>query len=574
MVGYFSPKRAIARIGARATMEQITALTGGNAGYQGGKLNRLTRGRFGSNINENAVPREQIERLRWKSWELFRNNPHARKIVRSLEAKVIGRGLRPQSQATRADGTPHVEFRRRAQEIWRRVQPQLDSRGLPGRGGQSGAELQRLALRTVILGGEVLFRFRPVAPAKARRKGLVLPLQLQMIHPARLVERWLYGQSGTAAGAAPNNTIFRGIEVTPDGERAAYWLYDRHPSEPLQTVTDMEPKRIDAAEIGHLYVAEDVDQLRGVPWFAPAILNMDYTGDYQFNELQASAQAACVVLGIRRPRGAGSFGAQVPEEWELTDNDGNPITAMQPGMVVDLGQDGEITGFNPARPNTNAEAWINAMIRSTATALPGVKGSTLTGDYRNSSFSSERAADNDQWPELEGVQDWVALGFCQPLYVEIMRTAALAGMFDDVIRPAEFLNREQELLAATWQGPVARSINPADDAKAASLRVQGAQSSPQREAAMLGADWRELLREQKEFTDYVAELGLPEELANNVLGLDFTDELKDETPADATNKDGSATEGTEDGEDEGDGEGDGETGSGNKKGTEKVGTGA
>ena len=39
---------------------------------------------------------------------------------------------------------------------------------------------------------------------------------------------------------------------------------------------------------------------------------------------------------------------------------------------------------------TNAEAWIQHMLRSTAAGTPGTKSSTVTGDFRRSSFSSER----------------------------------------------------------------------------------------------------------------------------------------------------------------------------------------
>ena len=502
VVGYFSPRAGIERLAARATFDQVMNLTG-QGGYDAGKNNRLNRGRFGANIDENAVPREQIARMRWESWELFRNNAHARKIVRSLEAKVVGRGLHPQSQATHEDGTANVEFRERCQQIWNRAGMYLDARGLPGKGGQSNADLQKLALRAVILGGEMLYKFVPISLAEMRRKGLPIPLQLRMIHPARLVDLWLYKVN---EGAAKNNVIYRGIELTPDGDRAAYWLYNRHPSEPMLKPTDLEPERCPADEIGHLYVAEDIDQLRGVPWFAPAIMQMRDTGDYQYNELKASALAACVVMGYRRSTGQTNFGLQTQDEpdWDLCDSDGNKITAMQPGMILDLGQNGAIDGFNPARPNTNAEAWINHLIRSTATGVAGVKASTLTGDYRNSSFSSEKSADNDVWPELEGLQDWMATGYCQPIYVQVMRAAQLAGQFDDVISNGEFLARSHELLAANWQGPVARHLNPKDDAEAAEMRTHSGNSSPQQEMAKQGLDWRAQIRAVRE---YLGEFG-------------------------------------------------------------------
>lgn len=528
IVGYISPERGLRRVYARATLEQVNVLAGGNSGYEAGKLNRFNRGKVGTTLTENGIPRQQIHRMRTQSWELFRNNPHARKIVRSLESKVVGRGLHPQSQATNADGTANNDFRQRCKEIWDRCSYCMDSRGMPGYGGQTMAEQQKTALRGAILSGETLYRFKPLSKSQAAQRELYVPLQIQLIHANRLADNESYSYVGIKSG----NEVQRGIELNPDGTRAAYWIYDRTPGDAFEYLGNLQPKRVPVEEIGHLYVAEDIDQLRGVPWFAAALMQMRDTGDYQFNELKASALAACVVMGYRRSTGQANFGVQQPDNWDLADADGNKITAVQPGMFLDLGQNGELQIINPARPNTSAEAWIQHMIRSTATGVPGVKSSTLTGDYRNSSFSSERSADNDAWPELEGVQDWIAMGFCQPIYVQVMRAAQFAGMFDDVISNGEFLERQHDLLCAAWQGPVALSINPKDDADAAGLRVSKMQSSVQRECSKQGTDWRANMRDMSEFLEYAEELDLPEALVNSVMGVEETERITDAVTGD------------------------------------------
>lgn len=508
LIGVLAPRYALQRMAARNLSWSLdTWGANGPHGYDGGKKNRLTKGWMGANLNENAIPRGQIDQLRWNSWELYRNNPHARKICRTLEAKVIGRGLRPASQAVRRDGTAHVEFREAVHRLWTDIADELDVRGLPGRGGQCLQDLQKTALRAVILGGEVFYAGRRRSLAEASELGLTIPFQLQLIHPQRLAN---------ITGTHDGREVYQGIELNTDGSRAAYWLLDRHPAEPFGD--KHEATRVPASRIGHLFVSDDVDQLRGVPWFAAALLQMRDTSDYQYNELKASALAACIVLGYRRSSGQTQFGINPPDSWDLTDADGNKITHIQPGMLLDLGMSGEIEGFNPARPSTSAEAWINHMIRSTATAVPGVKGSTLTGDYRNSSFSSERSADNDVWPEIEGIQDWFAWNFMQPVYQEIIRTAFLAGYFDGIVTDAEFADNEKSFLAATWQGPVALSINPVDDANAAALRIKNGTSSPQIECAKLGRDWRAILRDVDEFTQHAAASGLPDGYLNGVFG--------------------------------------------------------
>lgn len=538
LIGVFSPTWAAKRILARATMAQINSFTGGKSGYEAGRLNRLTAGRNGGPQNENGIASDQLDRLRWSSWNLYRNNPHARKIVRTIQAKVIGRGIVPRSGATNDDGTPHTEFRTRAQQLWSEMGTRIDFSGLPGRGGQSMAGLQKLALKSVILTGETLFKMRTPYPEDVKVRGLPVQKLLQLIDASRLTD-----QSGIPV--ADGNVMYRGIELDSTLRRAFYHIADNPPSE-FESRSTTNARRIPASDMGHLFIAEDVDQLRGVPWFAPCLLQARDTGDYQYNEMKASAIASCVVLGYRKASGAKHFGLANPDAaqpaGDLVDGDGNPITAMQPGMMINLGRDGELVGFNPARPATSAEAWINHMVRTMAVGMSGVKASTLTGDYRNASFSSERSADNDVWPELEDLQDWFSDSFCQPIYEAIITAGVKSGYFDGVVTAGQFVARKNEFLAAEWQGPVARSINPVDDANAASLRIKAGISSPQLECAQLGRNWQEITKQVAEFYAFCKTQKLPEEVANNVMSVDKSDVTSDPA-ATNSNQSGGANDG-------------------------------
>lgn len=515
-IGFISPQWGLQRMIARATMTQVQSVAGTTGGYSAAKLNRFNKARQSASMNENAQPRSDIKRLRALSWDLYRNNSQAKKICRTLESKVIGRGLRPQSQATKPDGSPDVAFRTAAHKLWRACHETLDYRGRPGQGGQDFTELSKTALRAVILGGDVLYRFRT-----GEQKKRLPALKLQLVHADRLSDQ-------PSQDTARDAVVFNGIELNKDDQRVAYHVWRYHPSDPLSNSGMQEVVRIPAAEMGHLYVAEDVDQLCGTPWFSAALSKMLDTNDYEFTELTAAKVAACVVMGYRRSSGqtAAGLGLSQPENWDLTDADGNKLSAVQPGMLLDLGRNGEIQMVNPMRPNANVGEFVGHMLRSQATAVPGVKGSTLTGDFRNSSFSSERSADNDIWPEIESLQDWFSGSFCQPIYERLVSAAVASGYFDDVdgFDKAEFVARKDEYLRCGWQGPVARSINPSHDAEASRLRVQNGQSSPQREAALLGRNWQELVMETREYLEFAEEQGLPDSVIAQALGIDQQDD--------------------------------------------------
>lgn len=522
-ISFFSPRWAAERAAYRFQLSKLTndasgvhremekVFGGRNAGgYEAGKRNRV-RGRTIGSPHENDQPRDQINLLRYRAWNLYRNNPQARKTCRTLGAKVIGRGLSPQPQSTRVDGTPFVEFRRRARQVWARWVKEADFRGKPGNGGQHFTSLAKTALRQTILSGGVLYRFQQIDRKQQAMRDLLLPFQVQLVHIDRLDE------------AVHGNNKFYGVELDTDGRVLAYHILKGGIADDIK---GMRPDtiRVTTSEMRHLFAEEDIDQILGSSWFGAMLLTADDRRGYEYSELTAAEMASCIVLGYRRSSGqVGNFGVAGPNsDRSLTDADGNPVTRMQAGMFVDLGANGALDLVNPSRPNANAEGFLSHLVRSEAVSMPGIKSSTLTGDYRASSFSSERSADNDTWPEIEEIQDWFSAGFCQPIYDQCITTAVLNGAFADVpdFSVADFLDRRRDYLETNWQGPVPRSINPKDDADAATRRVKNGQSAPQLEAAKEGRDWRENVDAIHEYIEYCEERGVPEFVWQQALGYD------------------------------------------------------
>jgi len=514
LIGVFSPTWGLRRVHARATMDNINQLLGtsGQGGYDAGKLNKYTQGRTGVREHENSIARGNIQNVANWAWSLYRNNGHMRKTVRQLNAKVIGNGLMPQSQATRPDGQSHDEFRRRARQIWLRVQTQLDYRGRPGAGGQHFTALSKTALRATILSGETFLRFRSLSSEQQRARRTLLPLQVQLIHRDRLDESRIDDQ------------VFRGVEFNELDERVAYHFLARHPSDP-RAAFSRESTRIPASEIVHLFVEEDIDQVLGSPWLAAQLFKCRDVGDVEFNELTAEAMAACIVLGYRQSSGHSQFGVDLPSDWSPTDADGNPVTGLTPGMLINLGKTGELDAFNPNRPNPHLEGFLQHLLRSQAAAAPGTKGSTLTGDYKRASFASEAAADNDIWPELEELQLWFGTHFVQPVYERVITAGVTAGLFDGVLDAQQFNARRDDFLATQWQGPVRRSINQADDAQGAAARVKNGTSSPQIEGAKIGHDSLQILDDAKEWIEECTNRGLPDWYIAQTLGLAQAEQL-------------------------------------------------
>lgn len=513
VIGAVFPRWGLNRMAARATMQQIVGVAGGSSGYNAAKINRFTRNQPRTVLPEHMVPRSHPESIAAQSWELFRNNGSARKVIRSIESKVIGRGMFPHSLATRVDGTPHIEFRQAVKRLWWSMASCIDARGKPGSGGLDLVEFQKQALRQCILSGEVLCRKVFLTKKQQRKSGSPVAVAYQLIPGSRL-------SSEAKADNTPEDAIFyRGIELDSTGRRVAYHVVPPQIDEfavPVQT-----PKRIQAEEITHLYIAEDIDQLRGVGWFAPVLIDLRDTDALNFNILQAVNMAACVVMSYRLGSGQRRMGLQAPASSpDMEDEDGNRINKLQAGMLINKGDGGEVELHAPPQASSGMDSLIQSFQRKYAAGMPGIKGSTVTGDYRGSSYSSERSADNDIWPEIESLQDWFAVNFCQPMFEEIVNQAMIDGYFSGIITAEEYADRKQELLQTAWKGPVARSINPTDDARAARLRVANGQSSPQLECSAIGVDPVDVINDVSEWLQQAEAKGWPEWMIKQSLGVD------------------------------------------------------
>lgn len=523
VVGLFSPQWAEHRRNARAMMSQLQAISGGKGGYFAalGSLLKNPRQPRG-NHSENAIDSAQFPLLANSAWDRFRIDSHFKKITRSLCAKVIGQGLMPNSQARQRDGSPFTEFRSRAKQLWQDCQGSIDYRGKPGQGGETLVGLQHIALRTVMLSGETLFCLKPIDGSEQASRSLPVPITLQLIDCQRLADDVVAGK------IEDGHQFHRGIELDTEGMRYRYWLKNNRRLARTVTDLDTEPSPYSAASVFHLYAKDDDEQLRGTTWFTAALMPNRHGSDLRFNVVKSSAMQACIVLSYSLAGGKTKFGKQPSSTDNLTDEDGNPLTHFAPGMCINRGKEGGVEMHSPNINISGYDGLIASTARDEASAMPGTKSSTVTGDYRNSSFSSERSADNDVWPEIEVIQGWFGSHFCQPIYEAIVVSGVTHGYFDGIpgFSKSEFNSNRAAYLSCTWQGPVARSINPVDDVQAAALRIKSGVSTPQIEAQKLGLRIEDLINQIREFRVMCEAAGLPEVYVNNVLGFDTMDVLQ------------------------------------------------
>ncbi len=530
-LGVFSPAWELNRVATRKQLE----LFNGNLKdlsqrryFESGKIDRTTA-RFWTIPQVGDDPNLlEVQKTRERAWWLFHNNSTCNKVVRTIIGRILGSGLTPESLATDEQGSVHSDFRLRANQLWNRWQNECHILGTPGRGGMAFADMMAQVLREVIVSGECLIRFEPVSATEAEQEGLDVPLRLTIIEAERLYESYSYRP-------LEGKGIFRGIIMDNQTmKRVAYRIFDNDPWHPYsQFAHNWHYTDIPAEQVIHVYLHERPASLRGASWLAPVILNLRDISDYEYNEMVAALVSSCLVfVHTKNPQNTLS-GLNVNATGSSVDDDGNKIERYQPGTNIYKAPGEDVQLLNPVRPNANAENFLSYKLRGISAGAPGVKSSTITGDYRQSSFSSEKSAENDSFYEIQGLQNWFIANCCQPIYSEFIERAILFGAFEGVEIPDDVRPQSRQLLYESyWHGPGTKSLNPMVDENAINLAIANGTMSLAQACLQKGTDYRKVVRENLEAARFMEEMGVPEWMIQQVMGAKQATATVEEDPAD------------------------------------------
>ncbi|OSM07359.1 putative phage portal protein, lambda family [Magnetofaba australis IT-1] len=348
-----------------------------------------------------------------------------------------------------------------ADELWSRFNTECDADGLTDFLG-----LQTLAARAMVESGECLIRFR----RRSMRDGLPVPLQIQVLEPDHL-------DASRDRDLPGGGFIQQGIEFDASGRRAAYWLYHRHPGS-IQQITGRLPQsvRVPADEVLHLFERLRPGQIRGVTWFAPAILKMRDLDEYDEAELVRKKIEACFVAFVLNGDDGETLGP--------TDKDaaGHRVESFEPGMVEYLPAGKDIKFGQPSATAGYSE-YMRVQLHAVAAAV-GLTYELLTGDLSQVNYSSIRAGLIEFRRRIEAIQRQVLIPMlCQPVWRAFVDTAQAAGL----LPPGE--------IQAEWTPPRFEAVDPMKDVQAEMLAVRAGFMSLKEAIARQGYDPNQVLAE-------------------------------------------------------------------------------
>ena len=454
--------------------------------FTGAQQSRLTSNWVASAASADAELKGAIKKLRERSRDLVRNNPHAKNAVRTICSNVIGpNGIKLQSQIRkqRSGGKLDQKVNDSIEMAWREW-GHYDSCHTAGR--LCFQDIERLCLSSLIESGEVFIRI--VKKTFGRSK---VPFALEIYEADQLDDDY------TGQSTVKDNKWRMGVELDEWGRAKTYAFLTEHPGDtPFPIQENMKRHMLlPADEVIHLYVTERPGQTRGVPWMATAIQPLHHLSGFQESSL-IRARASSALMGfITSPEGELDPGGEVYE--------GDRVSEFSPGQWNYLGAGQNVTIPDMDSPSGEFEPFMRAMLRSMASGI-GVSYESLSRDYSTSNYSSSRLALLEDRAQFRTIQNYLIENFHTRVFDTFLDMAVLSGRlnlptFDtetERYKRVKFIPRSFE-----W-------IDPIKECQANKEAVKAGFKTQTQVLMEQGHDLDEVLTERKREVEQAKELGL------------------------------------------------------------------
>lgn len=442
-IGWINPRAGLRRAGAREMLGRAYEGASRMDGWRPRRAGASARADYLADARE----------VRHRARALASNVPLIAQAVNVMVSCTIGTGIVPR-WVNDSDGRVASRWK-----VWCKLADYdglLDFNGLQGK-----------AWGTMKTDGEVLARLRE------RRVGpTVVPLQIQLLEVD-----WLDVERSEVRGP---NEVIAGIEYDKRGERAAYWLFDRHPGDVGLRASLRESQRVPASEIIHLFNPSRPGQQAGISALAPVIPTVRDLQVYEDAE-QARKNFEARMGAVGEWDESLLDGVKLPES--LRDQGGS---SSAPAML-DLGElaGGGIVGLPPGMRNptfiqpTAAPGYVDYVKhkQKIICAGMGVPYEFATGDMSEVNFSSSRVRTNQYKRDVEREQ-WTLMVpmFCDRISTRWLSLIDLTGL----LPPPD--------VYPDWTTPKWASVNPVQDVAADLSEIKGGLSSISEKIRQRGYD--------------------------------------------------------------------------------------
>lgn len=447
---------------------------------------------------QEALERERIVE---RSVDLTNNDPHASGVVDSFATTVVGPGLVPHPTLDPDTLDLTKEETRRIQSQQKRVYLSWFPFADAGNRMNFG-EIQFLVMRNTITFGEYIVLLHMIdEPARPYY------LACQVIHPLRLK---------TPTDKLNDPSVRDGIELGRYGEPVAYWIKKTDPRpfgnllpDSSENFVRIPAKRGHRCNVIHDFLVLEPEQVRGVPFFAPAMKFFRDLNDYLDAELVSNIVTAAFSMFIEsHVTDPYTMGEAFSSFSDSTPGPGGTqiktrYQELVPGQIM-YGNPGETPHpISGSRPGSTFEPFTKVIKKAISMAL-NVPYPVLFKDVEGTNFAGFRSAMLDAWRVFMHRRTWLGEELCQRVYTMLMEEAWLRGDLD----VEDFYTNMHAVTKAEWRGSPKGDIEPIKAVKADVLAIQHGLKTRADAIAERGGDIRSTFDQLQEEEDMIRERGL------------------------------------------------------------------
>ena len=484
-------------IAVRQASQQIRV----GEGWDGAKVDNLVSGWLTTSVPINQQIERDLRSLRARSRQLSKNDPYVRRFLQLARTNTIGStGFAFRSKVKRANGKPDQPARDAITAAWTKA---LRPGAICSKGRYSGLDFYNLASDLVAREGEVII---------LEERGGEFGVTFRFVDPELLdVNHRTIGRNG--------NPVRMGIETNKAGRVEAYHFHSTDSTHKHYYQQDGRGYlRIPAQFVIHAFATEYVDQLRGFPHTAAAMLRLRMLNGYEEAELVGARGGAATMGFITRGENGGGFegeGTVVNDSPDSAEanliaggaaDQAETITA-EAGTFHYIENGADVKMYDPNHPNSAYGAFIKAVLRGIASGL-GISYHALANDLEGVNYSSIRAGvleDREAW---KARQEWFIQHIVTPMFERWLAAALLKG--------AIMLERGKKLSPANldryvehhFQGRRWPWVDPQKDGAANKTAIDERLRSRSDIIRETGADPAEVFEEIQAENELLEELGI------------------------------------------------------------------
>jgi lambda family phage portal protein len=462
----------------------------------------------------------ELPRITTRSRDLVRNNPIAAGVEQTLNDNIVGAQLRlsaqPQYRLLGKDKNWSTNWGNITEDefaTWG------DTTECDASRTQTFLGLTTQALSGALINGDALALVMWLPRADSR-----WATRLQMIESDRLATPpWLITKSNVRGG----------IEQDEFGAPIAYWITKKHPGDKAGLfhagMGTLSPNQDDWQRIPaftpwgrrrviHLYDKKRSGQSRGKSIFASVMREFRIAGEYLGHELQAAASNALIAAFLESDLNAeqvaelfGSGIAEATSYWK-TVCDSTHRKKMEGGMMLNLPLGAKLSGYNPNRPNTAFDSFMESVMRHLAAGL-NMPYELVLKDFSKTTYSSARAALLEAWRYFQTKRRWLRDQWLDPIYECWLEEA----INENRVEAPDYYKNRYAYNRCRWIFSGRGWVDPVKEVVAVEKRLALCISTQQDECAEQGKDFQEVQDQRvREFSEAMAKvkpLNLPVQLA-------------------------------------------------------------